>query len=78
MVGMGFFCFFFLVNVLAYATGEARTRNEDELLGCTAPSHLPKSPIRLTRLCTLNHSRPKTFLVFLGSSSPFLVSSSMD
>lgn len=50
---------------------EARTWDEDELLGCTAPSHLPKSPIRLIRLC----SRPTWLLAFLGSTSPISLSS---
>ena len=34
--------FFPLGYKLVYATGKARMK--DELLGCTAPSHLPKSP----------------------------------
>ena len=44
---------------LVHATGGGK--DEDELLGCTAPSHLPKSPIRLIRLC----SRPTWKLGFL-------------
>ena len=44
-------------------------QDEDELLGCTAPSHLPKSPIRLIRLC----SRPTWFLGFLGQLLHFAV-----